>query len=78
MTLTLPNTTERALYLFAGLMVILSVALTHWVHPGFIWFTLFIGANLTQNAFTGLCPATAVMRKLGLRSERERAEASQR
>ncbi len=68
---TLPNTTERALYLFAGTMILVSVALTHWVHPSFIWFTVFIGANLIQNAFTGLCPATWVMRKLGMNSERE-------
>jgi len=66
--------TERALTAFAGLMVMLSIALTHWVHPGFIWFTLFIGANLFQQSFTGFCPATLVMRKLfKLKSEKELA-----
>ncbi len=71
---SVPNSTERALYLFAGLMVLLSVALTVWVHPGFVWFTVFIGLNLVQNAFTGLCPATWVMTKLGMRSERQLAK----
>lgn len=66
--------TERALTAFAGLMVLLSVALTQWVHPGFIWFTVFIGANLFQQSFTGFCPATLVLRKLfKLKSEKELA-----
>ncbi|MDR7091009.1 MULTISPECIES: DUF2892 domain-containing protein [Cellvibrio] len=66
--------TERALTAFAGLMVLLSVALTQWVHPGFIWFTVFIGANLFQQSFTGFCPATLVMRKVfNLKSEKELA-----
>ncbi len=73
---TLPNSTERTLYAFAGFMVLLSVVLTVWVHPLFVWLTVFVGANLMQNAFTGFCPATMVMRKLGLRSERELAEQS--
>jgi len=64
-------TRERALYLFAGIMVLLSLALTRWVHPGFVWFTLFIGANLVQSSFTGLCPALWVFRKLGIPSEAE-------
>ncbi len=66
--------TERALTAFAGIMVLLSVALTYWVHPGFVWFTVFIGANLFQQSFTGFCPATMVMRKLfNLKSEKEMA-----
>ncbi|MBY6186062.1 DUF2892 domain-containing protein [Marinobacter hydrocarbonoclasticus] len=68
---TTPSTTERALFAFAGFMVLLSVALTVWVHPAFVWLTVFIGANLFQNAFTGFCPATMVMRKLGMKSESE-------
>jgi hypothetical protein len=56
---------------FAGFMVLLSVALTWWVHPGFMWLTVFVGANLFQQAFTGFCPAAIVMRKLGVRSQDE-------
>lgn len=58
---------------FAGFMVLLSVVLTVWVHPYFIWLTVFVGANLTQSAFTGFCPAAMLMHRLGLRSERELA-----
>lgn len=61
---------ERALTAFAGMMVLLSVALTVWAHPQFVWLTVFVGANLFQQSFTGFCPATLVMKKwLGFKSE---------
>jgi len=66
---------EKTVEAFAGFMVLLSVVLTVWVHPGFIWLTVFVGANLFQQAFTGFCPAAMVFRKLGVRSERELAGA---
>ncbi|RUO45884.1 DUF2892 domain-containing protein [Pseudidiomarina aquimaris] len=66
---------ERALTAFAGFMVLLSVALTVWVHPNFVWLTVFVGANLFQQSFTGFCPASLAMRKvLGLKTERELAK----
>lgn len=65
---------ERALTAFAGFMVLLSVALTYWVHPYFVWFTVFIGANLFQQSFTGFCPATIILKKVfGFKSEKELA-----
>lgn len=66
---------ERTVSAFAGIMVLLSVALTTWVHPGFVWFTVFIGANLFQQSFTGFCPAAIVFRKMGVKSEKELAQA---
>ncbi|SFK04758.1 YgaP family membrane protein [Celeribacter neptunius] len=57
---------DRAMFRFAGIMVLISVALTQFVHPGFVWFTVFIGANLLQSSFTGWCPAAKIMAKLGL------------
>lgn len=65
---------ERALTAFAGFMVLLSVALTVFVHEYFMWFTVFIGANLFQQSFTGFCPATIILRKVfGLKTEKELA-----
>jgi hypothetical protein len=64
---------EHGVEAFAGFMVLLSVALTQWVHPGFVWLTVFVGANLFQQAFTGFCPAAMLLRRLGLRPERELA-----
>jgi len=54
---------ERAVEAFAGFMVLLSVVLTYFVHPGFVWLTVFVGVNLFQQAFTGFCPAAIVLRK---------------
>lgn len=65
---------ERALTAFAGFMVLLSVVLTWYVSEYFLWFTVFIGANLFQQSFTGFCPATIVLRKVfGFKTERELA-----
>ncbi|NQV85945.1 MAG: DUF2892 domain-containing protein [Woeseiaceae bacterium] len=54
---------ERAVEAFAGFMVLLSVVLTYFVHPGFVWLTVFVGVNLFQQSFTGFCPAAIVLRK---------------
>lgn len=59
---------DRAVFAFAGVMTLLSVALTHFVSPWFFLFTVFIGLNLLQSAFTGFCPAAIVFKKLGLSS----------
>jgi hypothetical protein len=59
---------DRAVLLFAGFMVLASLALTQFAHPNFIWLTAFVGANLMQSAFTGFCPAAMAFRKLGVRS----------
>lgn len=59
-------TLDRAVQAFAGVMILISVALTHFVSPWFWLLTAFIGLNLFQSAFTGFCPAAKVMRKLGI------------
>lgn len=64
---------ERSVDAFAGFMVLLSVALTVFVHPGFVWLTVFVGANLFQQAFTGVCPAAMIMRKFGIKTEKQQA-----
>ncbi|GHF72864.1 YgaP family membrane protein [Seohaeicola zhoushanensis] len=61
-------TIDTAVFRFAGVMVLLSVALTVWVSPYFVWFTVFIGLNLLQSSFTGFCPAATIFRKLGVKT----------
>ncbi|MFN7051022.1 MAG: DUF2892 domain-containing protein [Gemmobacter sp.] len=61
-------TLDRSIFLFAGVMVLLSVALTLWVSPLFVWFTVFIGLNLAQSSFTGFCPAAMVFKALGIKA----------
>lgn len=56
---------DRAVLAFAGFMVLLSLALAHYVNPAWTWLTVFVGANLLQSAFTGFCPAALLFRRLG-------------
>ncbi|WP_319529424.1 DUF2892 domain-containing protein [uncultured Cohaesibacter sp.] len=58
---------DRSMFAFAGFMVLLSVVLTLFVHPLFVWLTVFVGANMLQSAFTGFCPAAMIMKKLGVK-----------
>lgn len=60
-------TLDQSVRAFAGSMVLLSVVLTVWVSPHFIWFTVFVGANLLQSAFTGFCPAAIIFGKLSVK-----------
>ncbi|MBN8803455.1 MAG: sulfurtransferase [Lysobacteraceae bacterium SCN 69-123] len=57
---------DRAVLAFAGVMVLASVALAHFVSPLWLWLTVFVGANLLQASVTGFCPAAIVFRKLGM------------
>lgn len=60
-------TVERGLRLMAGVMVLVSVALTFYVSQYWMWLTVFIGLNLLQSAFTNWCPAMAILRAVGLK-----------
>ncbi|MPS40213.1 DUF2892 domain-containing protein [Vibrio sp. VGrn 2] len=60
-------TLENAVRIFAGTMILISVILTVFVHSNFIWFTVFIGVNLIQSAYTGICPAAYFLKKFGFR-----------
>lgn len=59
---------DRAVLAFAGCMILISLALTFFVHPLFWLLTAFVGINLLQSAFTGFCPAALILRKLGVKS----------
>lgn len=59
---------DRAVLAFAGAMVLLSVVLTVWVSPLFVWLTVFVGANLFQSAFTGFCPVARLFRRFGVKT----------
>lgn len=59
---------DRAVFRFAGVMVLLSVVLTYYVSQYFLLFTTFIGLNLLQSSFTGFCPAAMFFRLLGVKA----------
>jgi hypothetical protein len=60
---------ESAVRAMAGVLVLASLALGHFVSPWFYLFTAFVGLNLFQSAFTGFCPAAIVFKKLGATGE---------
>jgi hypothetical protein len=52
-----------------GIMVLLSVVLTVYVSPNWLWFTVFIGINMIQSAFTKWCLLETILKKLGIKNE---------
>ena len=58
---------DRAVLAFAGTVILVSLLLSQFHHPAWLWVTVFVGANLLQSAFTGFCPLAIVLKKLGLR-----------
>lgn len=61
-------TVGNAVTAMAGSMVLISLALTYYVHPNFVWLTVFVGVNLLQSSFTGFCPAANIFKAMGLKS----------
>lgn len=61
-------TIDRAVFIFAGCVVLLGVALSFLVHPYWIGLTIFAGLNMIQAQFTGFCPAAMVFKALGAKS----------
>ena len=60
-------TIEPMIRLIGGAFVATSVLLGMYVHPYFLWFTLFVGLNLVQSAFTGWCPMMSLLRQMGVK-----------
>ena len=60
------RTVDEWLRGIAGTFVLASLALGRFVHPGFLLFTAFVGANLLQSAFTGTCPMKWFLTRLGV------------
>lgn len=57
---------ERIIRAVAGTFILGSLALAHYVHPNWLWFTAFVGANLLQSAFTKFCPLELILKKAGI------------
>ena len=60
-------TVERVVRILAGVMVLLSLALSHFLSPYWLWLTAFVGLNLFQSGFTNWCPAMSILRAMGLK-----------
>lgn len=60
-------TLERYLRMIAGIVVLSSLALGHWISAWWYLLTAFAGLNLFQSAFTNWCPMMTFLRKLHVR-----------
>ncbi len=64
-------TAQRLTMTFAGLFILLSLVLGHVMGQinlakmSWLWFTVFVGLNLTQSGLTGFCPLTKILKALG-------------
>lgn len=67
-------TVERYIRVFAGLFILISLALGVEQSPLFVskWalaFTAFVGLNLLQFGFTNFCPMGLILKKLGVKDD---------
>lgn len=60
-------TIDRAVMLFAGIVILASVGLALAHSPWWLAVTAFVGANMAQASVTGFCPLAIILKKLGLR-----------
>ena len=57
---------DIAVMRFAGVVILISLALAYWFSPYWLWLTAFVGLNLLQASFTGFCPLAIILKKIGL------------
>jgi len=57
--------TENAVRLLAGSLVAVSLVLGYLVAPAWHLLAAFVALNLMQSAFTGICPAEKILKRLG-------------
>ena len=58
---------DKAVFLFAGAVVLTGLALGNFVNPWWYLLSAFAGLNMMQASLTGLCPAAMIFRALGLK-----------
>jgi hypothetical protein len=54
---------ESVVRIFAGAVVLISLALATLVDLNWLWLTAFVGANLFQSGFTGICPLVSILKR---------------
>lgn len=56
---------DRIVFVFAGVVILASLALSQFHSANWLWLTAFVGANLFQSAFTGFCPLAKILKAAG-------------
>ena len=57
---------EQYIRAIAGVLVLASLALSHFHSQYWLWFTAFVGLNLLLSAFTRWCLMEDILAKLGV------------
>lgn len=58
---------DRIVLAFAGTVILLSLILAYFFNHYWYWLTAFVGLNLLQSAFTGLCPLAKILKAIGVK-----------
>jgi len=58
---------DEWVFRLAGIFILISLLLSHLHSSYWLWFTAFVGVNMFQASFTGLCPLAMLLRKLGIK-----------
>lgn len=58
---------NRLIHAIAGIFILTSLVLSHYVSPNWLWFTAFVGANLLQSSITKWCLLGIILGKLGVK-----------
>ena len=62
-------TVDRIVHLVAGSMVLLGLALAHYVHPYWTALPALVGLNLAQSGITRFCPLAFFLKRAGIKDE---------
>lgn len=57
---------NRIVHFVAGLFIVISLILSIYVSPYWLWFTAFVGVNLIQSSFTKWCLMSDILKRVGV------------
>ena len=58
---------NRFVRAIAGTFILISLLLAVYVNMNWLWFTVFVGVNLIQSAFTKWCLLEDILAKFGIK-----------
>lgn len=57
---------DRIVMLVIGLVVLVTLGLSQWHHPAWLWVTALFGLHLVQMSFTSFCPLAMILKRMGV------------
>jgi len=58
---------DQVVLVVSGVVVVITVLLGVFVHPGWLWITGLMGLHMVQMAFTGFCPLAKFLGSQGFK-----------